>query len=59
MRVTYEGPLDAVELPDLVEVVVKRGQTIEVSDKLGARLIEQSCWDEAKATTKATTKKEG
>lgn len=45
MRVTYNGPLDAVELPDLYQVVVKRGESIEVSDQLGARLIEQRCWD--------------
>lgn len=45
MRITYHGPHDGVELAALTNVVVARGQTIEVDDELGASLIEQSCWD--------------
>ncbi len=45
MRVTYRGPHDGVELPMLHQVVVKRGETIEVSDELGASLIEQAVWE--------------
>ncbi|HEV2778546.1 MAG TPA: hypothetical protein VGX25_04025 [Actinophytocola sp.] len=49
MRVTYVGPLDAVELVDLHQVVVQQGDTIEVADELGARLVEQRCWDTSEA----------
>lgn len=56
MRVTYTGPLDAVVLPDLIDVEVKAGETIEVSDELGARLVEQSCWSEAKPARSAARK---
>lgn len=45
MRITYHGPHDGVELAALHNVVVMRGQTIEVDDKLGASLVEQSTWD--------------
>lgn len=45
MRITYHGPHDGVELAALTNVVVARGQTIEVDDELGASLVEQSCWD--------------
>jgi hypothetical protein len=45
VRVTYRGPHDGVELPMLHRVVVARGQTVEVDDELGARLIEQRTWD--------------
>lgn len=44
MRVVYEGPIDAVELPEL-RAVVKRGESIEVADDFGAALIEQRIWD--------------
>lgn len=45
MRITYDGPTDGVMIPQLHQVVVERGQTIEVDDELGARLIEQLYWD--------------
>ncbi|HYQ63556.1 hypothetical protein [Actinophytocola sp.] len=45
MRITYHGPHDGVELAALHDVVVRRGQTIEVDDALGASLVEQSTWD--------------
>lgn len=44
MRVTYTGPLDAVELADLPGVIVEKGKGIEVDDDLGERLIEQDVW---------------
>lgn len=55
MRVTYEGPLDAVELADH-PVVVARGEAVDVPDELGARLIEQGCWTEARPSR--TTRKD-
>ena len=53
MEVVYVGPSDAVvivdrrgELFDLpVEITALRGVPIEVSDELGAALLEQSVWD--------------
>jgi hypothetical protein len=45
VRITYTGPHDGVEIPALTKVVVKLGETIEVSDDLGARLIEQRTWE--------------
>lgn len=45
MRITYHGPHDGVELAALTNVVVARGQTIEVDDELGASLVEQATWD--------------
>lgn len=45
MRVTYHGPHDGVVIPQLHQVVIERGMTIEVDDELGAGLIEQSTWD--------------
>lgn len=47
MRITYEGPFDAVELADH-PVVAARGETVDVPDELGARLLQQECWTEAK-----------
>jgi hypothetical protein len=48
VRITYDGPFDAVELPDLHGAVVKHGESVEVPDELGRSLVEQSCWSEAK-----------
>lgn len=58
MRVTYTGPIDAVELPQ-TGAVVKRGGTVDVPDELGRSLIEQSCWVKAKAAQPATQNQEG
>lgn len=60
MRVTYIGPSDAVELPQ-TGAVVKRGETVDVPDELGRSLVEQYCWEPAKAakTQPANEKKEG
>lgn len=44
MKVTYTGPLDAVELAELPGVFIERGKGIEVDDDLGERLIEQDVW---------------
>lgn len=60
MRVTYTGPIDAVELPQ-TGAVVKRGDSVDVPDDLGRSLVEQSCWEPAKAAKSqlANEKKEG
>jgi hypothetical protein len=59
VRVTYTGPIDAIELPQ-TGAVVQRGETVDVPDALGKSLIEQSCWQQAKPTVKpANEKKEG
>ncbi len=43
MRITYEGPLDAVELADH-PIVVRRGETVDVPDELAIRLSDQGPW---------------
>lgn len=45
MRITYAGPHDGVEIASLNNVVVERGQTIEVDDDLAVRLVVQRGWD--------------
>lgn len=44
MRVTYTGPLDAVEIAELPGVFIENGKGVEVDDELGERLIEQDVW---------------
>lgn len=44
MKVTYNGPYDAVEVAESGQIV-ERGQTVDMPDELAARLIEQSSWD--------------
>lgn len=39
MKVTYEGPLLEIELPD--GVVVQRNHTVEVDNHLGAELVKR------------------
>lgn len=46
MKVTYNGPIDAVEIAETGQIV-ERDQTVEVPDELAVRLIEQSSWDAA------------
>ncbi len=55
MRVVYDGPIDAVEVPEANAIAV-RGKSIEVPDELGKRLCEQAVWSEAKP--KQAAKKE-
>jgi len=44
-RVRYVGPIDEVYNLDLM-AVVRRGEVIEASDELAARLLEQEgCWE--------------
>jgi hypothetical protein len=62
MKVTYNGPIDAVEIAATGHVV-ERGQTVEVPDDLGKSLCEQDIWTEAKPVTAkagpAPAKKDG
>lgn len=44
MKVTYNGPCDAIELADTGQII-ERGQSVEVDDELGFRLVEQSSFD--------------
>lgn len=44
MKVTYNGPYDAVEVAENGQIV-ERGQTADMPDDLAARLIEQQSWD--------------
>ncbi|MCP3805375.1 hypothetical protein NLX83_39525 [Allokutzneria sp. A3M-2-11 16] len=46
MRITYLGPFEAVEVPALHRVV-RRDESVEVDDELGAALVAQSCWAQA------------
>ena len=47
MRVTYDGPHDAVDVPDAA-LTAQRGETVEVPDKIAKSLIESGMWREAK-----------
>jgi hypothetical protein len=44
MKITYHGPIDAVELAETGQIV-ERGGTVDVPDELGLSLIEQSTFD--------------
>lgn len=46
MRVKYQGPLDRVRLrlSGRREVVISRGETVDVPDELGESLLDQSDW---------------
>lgn len=57
MRVVYDGPIDAVEIPEANAIAV-RGEPIEVPDDLGKRLCEQATWSEVKSAKKPAQKEE-
>lgn len=44
MKVTYNGPYDAVELADTGQII-ERGESAEVADELALRLVEQTSFD--------------
>lgn len=46
MRVTYVGEHDAVEIP-VLNVAVKRGESIEVPNDIGHDLVQQASWETA------------
>ncbi|RKT49359.1 SAP domain-containing protein [Saccharothrix australiensis] len=48
MLVRYDGPHEAVEVP-AAGLIVARGDTVEVPDALGARLVEQAGWTDPPA----------
>jgi hypothetical protein len=56
MRVTYEGPHDAVEIP-AAGLTVARGETVEVPDEIGASLLRQGTFTEVRGGR--VTKEEG
>lgn len=58
MKVTYNGPIDVVEIAATGQVV-ERGQTVEVPDDLGKSLCEQDIWAEAKPAKAPAAKKDG
>jgi len=43
MKVKYVGPFDGVEIAETGQVV-GNGESVEVDDELGRRLVEQACW---------------
>ena len=45
MKITYTGPSADIDLPS---GVVARGDSVDVSDEVGASLIESGDWSEAK-----------
>lgn len=49
MRVKYTGPHAEVEVGPTGQYV-KRGETTEVPDDVGASLVEQDTWEKAPAT---------
>lgn len=46
MRVTYVGPHDAVEIP-VLDIAVKRGDSIDVPNDIGHELVKQASWETA------------
>lgn len=51
MKVTYQGPYGAVDVPSL-GLTVAAGETVEVPDPIGVDLITRDDWAEARITTK-------
>jgi hypothetical protein len=50
MQIRYVGPFDVVEVPDLGRDDIKQGDTVDVPDELGERLLEQTDnWQPVKA----------
>lgn len=49
MKIKYVGDFAEVEVPDL-QLVVKRGETVEVSDDDGLSMIKQEVWESAGAS---------
>ena len=54
MKITYMGPHDEVEIPSL-DLVCKRGSSVEVEDELALEMIKQDAW--ASAPTRVTSAK--
>jgi hypothetical protein len=52
MKVIYDGPYEAVELPlsPSRTEVVEKGESIDVPDDIAKNLIEQGTWVEPKAS---------
>ena len=55
MRITYDGPFDAVEIAPTGQIV-ERGKSVDVPDEIGKSLCEQDTWTETKTRT---VKKDG
>lgn len=60
MRVTYVGAHDAVEIP-VLDIAVKRGESIEVPNDVGHELVKQASWETATSfkPTPTNTENEG
>jgi hypothetical protein len=55
-RIVYTGPHDAITIPALPGVVVRRGEPISTSAELTESLLQQETWSEvAEPTTKTKT----
>jgi hypothetical protein len=55
-RITYTGPFDEVDVPAF-RLLVKQGETVEVSEDAAVALLEQSDnWTTAKASKKGDAK---
>lgn len=48
MKIKYVGEFDEADIPAL-QLVVKQGETIEVSDEDGLEMIKQAVWESAGA----------
>lgn len=56
MRVVYNGPHDAVEVPEL-GLAVRRGEPVEVLDGDAKLLLQQDVWDNAPAVKAPAARK--
>jgi hypothetical protein len=52
MKLIYQGPFAAVEIPEANYTTAVRGEPVDVEDPIAQRLLEQDCW------TKPRSKKE-
>ena len=61
MKVRYTGPVVGVDLlgPDSRTLQVQRGESIDVPDDYGKRLIEQDVWAEVKERPASKSDKKG
>lgn len=58
MRIVYQGPIDALEIPtDDNLYVAERGKPVELPDEIALALLDQADWKTAEAPLPASTPK--
>lgn len=56
VRIVYDGPFDAVDVPSLGLYAVERGKPVEVGTSIAEQALTHPDWHEAPASTKSTAK---